>query len=73
MVIPATILLFFFWSWLLGYTINRISMVALIFSTGILVGDAIVRSSSRWCSGRRSRSCFKSAKRALDLGELLVA
>ncbi len=42
MVIPATILLTFFCTWLLGYTVNRVSMFALIFSIGILVDDAIV-------------------------------
>ncbi|MDH3664584.1 MAG: efflux RND transporter permease subunit, partial [Alphaproteobacteria bacterium] len=42
MVIPATILLTFFTAWLLGYTVNRVSMFALIFSIGILVDDAIV-------------------------------
>jgi len=41
-VIPATILLTMFASWLLGYTINRVSLFALIFSIGILVDDAIV-------------------------------
>jgi len=41
-VIPATILFTFFLSWLMGYTINRVSMFALIFSIGILVDDAIV-------------------------------
>ena len=41
-VIPATILLTFLASWLMGYTINRVSMFALIFSIGILVDDAIV-------------------------------
>ena len=41
-VIPATILLTFFTAWLLGYTVNRVSMFALIFSIGILVDDAIV-------------------------------
>ena len=41
-VIPTTILLTFFAAWLLGYTINRVSMFALIFSIGILVDDAIV-------------------------------
>ena len=40
--IPITILLTFFTSWLLGYTINRVSLFALIFSIGILVDDAIV-------------------------------
>jgi multidrug efflux pump subunit AcrB len=41
-VIPTTILLTLFASWLMGYTINRVSLFALIFSIGILVDDAIV-------------------------------
>jgi len=41
-IIPATILLTFFAAWLMGYTINRVSLFALIFSIGILVDDAIV-------------------------------
>jgi multidrug efflux pump subunit AcrB len=41
-VIPETILLTFFASWMMGYTINRVSLFALIFSIGILVDDAIV-------------------------------
>jgi multidrug efflux pump subunit AcrB len=41
-VIPTTILLTLFSSWLLGYTINRVSLFALIFSIGILVDDAVV-------------------------------
>ncbi|QCG96352.1 efflux RND transporter permease subunit [Azospirillum sp. TSA2s] len=41
-VIPTTILLTMFASWLMGYTINRVSLFALIFSIGILVDDAIV-------------------------------
>ncbi|NNG04006.1 MAG: efflux RND transporter permease subunit, partial [Inquilinus sp.] len=41
-VIPTTILLTMFASYLLGYTINRVSLFALIFSIGILVDDAIV-------------------------------
>lgn len=40
--IPVTILLTFFASWVMGYTINRVSLFALIFSIGILVDDAIV-------------------------------
>ena len=40
--IPTTILLTLFASWLMGYTINRVSLFALIFSIGILVDDAIV-------------------------------
>ncbi|MEM6462589.1 MAG: efflux RND transporter permease subunit [Pseudomonadota bacterium] len=41
-VIPVTILLTLFASWLMGYTLNRVSLFALIFSIGILVDDAIV-------------------------------
>jgi multidrug efflux pump subunit AcrB len=41
-VVPVTILLTMFASLLLGYTINRVSLFALIFSIGILVDDAIV-------------------------------
>jgi len=41
-VIPTTILLTMFASKLMGYTINRVSLFALIFSIGILVDDAIV-------------------------------
>ncbi len=41
-VIPTIILLTLFASWMMGYTINRVSLFALIFSIGILVDDAIV-------------------------------
>jgi multidrug efflux pump subunit AcrB len=41
-VIPTTILLTLFASYMMGYTINRVSLFALIFSIGILVDDAIV-------------------------------
>ena len=41
-VIPTTILLTLFAAEMMGYTINRISLFALIFSIGILVDDAIV-------------------------------
>ncbi len=41
-VIPTTILLTLFASWVMGYTLNRVSLFALIFSIGILVDDAIV-------------------------------
>jgi multidrug efflux pump subunit AcrB len=41
-VIPTTILLTLFASKLMGYTINRVSLFALIFAIGILVDDAIV-------------------------------
>lgn len=41
-VIPVVILITVFSAWLLGYTIDRVSLFALIFSIGILVDDAIV-------------------------------
>ncbi len=41
-VIPTTILLTMLATRLMGYTINRVSLFALIFSIGILVDDAIV-------------------------------
>ena len=41
-VIPTTIMLTLFAANLMGYTINRVSLFALIFSIGILVDDAIV-------------------------------
>ena len=41
-VIPVVILITVFSAWLLNYTIDRVSLFALIFSIGILVDDAIV-------------------------------
>ncbi|MBN8530831.1 MAG: efflux RND transporter permease subunit [Alphaproteobacteria bacterium] len=41
-VIPATILATLFIAWIMDFTINRVSLFALIFSIGILVDDAIV-------------------------------
>ncbi len=41
-VIPTTILLTLFAAHLMGYTINRVSLFALLFAIGILVDDAIV-------------------------------
>lgn len=42
MVIPVVILFTVFSAFILGYTIDRVSLFALIFSIGILVDDAIV-------------------------------
>jgi multidrug efflux pump subunit AcrB len=42
LAIPMTLALTLFVFWLLGYTLNRITLFALIFSIGILVDDAIV-------------------------------
>ncbi|MGE0855225.1 MAG: efflux RND transporter permease subunit [Hyphomicrobiaceae bacterium] len=41
-VIPVVILITVFSAWLLGFTIDRVSLFALIFSIGILVDDATV-------------------------------
>ncbi len=41
-VIPVTIFLTLFAARIMGYTLNRVSLFALIFSIGILVDDAIV-------------------------------
>ena len=41
-VIPVVILITIWSAWALGYTINRVSLFALIFSIGILVDDATV-------------------------------
>jgi multidrug efflux pump subunit AcrB len=41
-VIPTTILLTLFAAEVMGYTVNRVTLFALIFSIGILVDDAIV-------------------------------
>ncbi|MFO1260908.1 MAG: efflux RND transporter permease subunit [Sphingomonadaceae bacterium] len=58
-VIPTTIMLTMFASNIMGFTINRVSLFALIFSIGILVDDAIVMIENiarHWAMGdRRSR------------------
>lgn len=41
-VIPVVILISIWSSWVMGYTINRVSLFALIFAIGILVDDATV-------------------------------
>jgi multidrug efflux pump subunit AcrB len=41
-VIPVVILITIWATWVLGYTINRVSLFALIFAIGILVDDATV-------------------------------
>ncbi len=42
LVIPVVLLMTVFSAWLMGYSIDRVSLFALIFSIGILVDDAIV-------------------------------
>ena len=66
-VIPTTILLTLFASWLMGYTINRVSLFALIFSIGILVDDAIVvvENIVRHWHARRGRGLAETAVEAV--------
>ena len=63
-VIPVTILLTLFASWIMGYTLNRVSLFALIFSIGILVDDAIVvieNIARHWGMKRGSHGPFGAA------------
>ena len=41
-VIPVVILVTIWWAWVVDYTIDRVSLFALIFAIGILVDDATV-------------------------------
>lgn len=62
-VIPITILLTLLAALLMGYTLNRVSLFALIFAIGILVDDAIVviENVSRHWAMRDGRSRVQSA------------
>ncbi len=66
-VIPTTILLTMFAARLMGYTINRVSLFALIFSIGILVDDAIVvvENIARHWAMRDGRSRIQAAIEAV--------
>ena len=66
-VIPTTILLTLFAANLMGYTINRVSLFALIFSIGILVDDAIVivENIARHWAMRDDRSRLQAAIEAV--------
>jgi multidrug efflux pump subunit AcrB len=66
-VIPTTILLTLFSANLMGYTINRVSLFALIFSIGILVDDAIVvvENIARHWAMKNGRSRMKAAIEAV--------
>ncbi|MGG7645491.1 efflux RND transporter permease subunit [Rhodovulum sp. YNF3179] len=67
-VIPVTILLTLFAAWVMGYTLNRVSLFALIFSIGILVDDAIVvieNIARHWAEKREGRSAFGAAVAAV--------
>jgi multidrug efflux pump subunit AcrB len=62
-VIPVTILLTLFAANLMGYTLNRVSLFALIFAIGILVDDAIVviENIARHWGMRDGRNTVKAA------------
>ena len=67
--IPVTLALTLFVFYLYGYTLNRITLFALIFSIGILVDDAIVVVENivrhaRMCASRARAG--RSAVRAVD-------
>ena len=66
-VIPTTILLTLFAARLMGYTINRVSLFALIFAIGILVDDAIVvvENIARHWAMRDSRGRMQAAIEAV--------
>ncbi len=56
LVIPVVLLITVFAAWIMGYTIDRVSLFALIFAIGILVDDAIVVVENiyrRWLEGGR--------------------
>ena len=75
-VIPIVILLTVFSAWLLGYTIDRVSLFALIFSIGILVDDAIVVVENiyrRWLmQGETSTACSIDAVREVGNPTILA-
>ncbi|WP_428540325.1 efflux RND transporter permease subunit [Profundibacter sp.] len=75
-VIPVVILLTVFCAWLLGYTIDRVSLFALIFSIGILVDDAIVVVENiyrRWLlNGECSDDCSVDAVREVGNPTILA-
>jgi len=70
-VVPTTILLTLFASWLMGYTINRVSLFALIFSIGILVDDAIVVVENivrHWSKGGYKRPVESTIEAVAEVG-----
>ena len=75
-VIPIVILMTVFAAWLLGFTIDRVSLFALIFSIGILVDDAIVVVENiyrRWLEiGECSEDCAVDAVREVGNPTILA-
>jgi multidrug efflux pump subunit AcrB len=66
--IPVTLALTMLVYYLYGYTLNRITLFALIFSIGILVDDAIVvvENINRHCAANRKFSLFRNIINAVD-------
>jgi multidrug efflux pump subunit AcrB len=66
--VPVTLALTLFIYFLAGYTLNRVTLFALIFSIGILVDDAIVvvENIERHLSERKGRSLSRLAVEAVD-------
>ncbi|MEA3307681.1 MAG: efflux RND transporter permease subunit [Elusimicrobiota bacterium] len=66
--IPVTLALTLFTYQLYGYTLNRITLFALIFSIGILVDDAIVviENINRHCLIKNNNSFIKNVLNAVD-------
>lgn len=75
-VIPIVILMTVFAAWILGFTIDRVSLFALIFSIGILVDDAIVVVENiyrRWLEiGECSENCSVDAVREVGNPTILA-
>ncbi|OGR84938.1 MAG: multidrug transporter AcrB, partial [Elusimicrobia bacterium GWF2_52_66] len=66
--IPVTLALTMLVYYLYGYTLNRITLFALIFSIGILVDDAIVvvENINRHCGMNRKNSLYRNILNAVD-------
>lgn len=70
-VIPVTILLTLFAAWIMGYTLNRVSLFALIFSIGILVDDAIVvieNIARHWAMPDKASRTEKAVRAVAEVG-----
>ncbi|MBT2130447.1 efflux RND transporter permease subunit [Aliiroseovarius lamellibrachiae] len=70
-VIPVTILLTLFSAWIMGYTLNRVSLFALIFSIGILVDDAIVvieNIARHWAMKDKADRVTKAVRAVAEVG-----
>ncbi len=66
--VPVTLALTLFIYYLAGYTLNRVTLFALIFSIGILVDDAIVvvENIERHYREKRGQSFLRTAVEAVD-------